>query len=63
MAEKPWEVTINRQVPAMSSDRAVNEALTATQLQRRFRTKQPRWYKPFTSNECCRISKSCPSAL
>ncbi|HGD3320936.1 TPA: alpha-2-macroglobulin [Proteus mirabilis] len=33
MAEKPWEVTINRQVPAMSSDRAVNEALTATQLQ------------------------------
>ncbi|WP_337239863.1 alpha-2-macroglobulin [Proteus faecis] len=33
MAEQPWEVAVNRQVPAISSDRAVNETLTSTQLQ------------------------------
>ncbi|RLR49578.1 hypothetical protein CKA49_38125, partial [Pseudomonas aeruginosa] len=33
MAEKPWEVVVNRQVPPINSDRAVNETLTATQLQ------------------------------
>ncbi|OAT35159.1 alpha-2-macroglobulin family protein [Proteus myxofaciens] len=33
MAEQPWEVVVNRQVPPINSDRAVNETLTATQLQ------------------------------
>ncbi|HCN3201039.1 TPA: hypothetical protein N6S16_005138, partial [Escherichia coli] len=33
MSEQPWEVAVNRQIPAISSDRAVNETLTSTQLQ------------------------------
>lgn len=33
VAEQPWEVVINRQVPPINSDRAINETLTASQLQ------------------------------